>query len=351
MVWIYLVLLYGILKGVREILKKKALGRNTVMEVLFLYTLLSFVILLPTAPKAGGLSLPQYGLIAIKSFVIFLAWLCSFHALNTMPVSLYGVLDLSRVIFSTLLGIIFLHESMPLPRIIGFVLVCVGLYALRGLKNREKEENAAGVEAGAEAGTKAGAKPREKSETEAADRQQTTPVEPQTDNTSSNMKGLAADTSETREQRFWNRITKNPTLVVILAFLSSLFNGISGTMDKVLMQDMTETQLQFFYMLFLVLFYLIYIILTGTKIRVKGMLTNKYVWLLSVAFLVADRALFIACSYPECQVTVMTLLKQAGCVVTIVGGKIFFNEKQIKYKLCCAAVIVAGIVVAVLPFG
>ena len=55
MVWIYLVLLYGILKGVREILKKKALGRNTVMEVLFLYTLLSFVILLPTAPKAGGL--------------------------------------------------------------------------------------------------------------------------------------------------------------------------------------------------------------------------------------------------------------------------------------------------------
>lgn len=331
MVWIYLVLLYGILKGVREILKKKALGRNTVMEVLFLYTLLSFVILIPTAPKAGGLSLPQYGFIAIKSFVIFLAWLCSFHALNTMPVSLYGVLDLSRVIFSTLLGIVFLHESMPLPRIIGFVLVCVGLYALRGLKNREKEaEKAAGK--------------AEKAE-------ETTPVESIDGNTSSSIEVPAANATETREQRFWNRITANPTLVVILAFLSSLFNGISGTMDKVLMQDMTETQLQFFYMLFLVLFYLIYIILTGTKIRVKGMLTNKYVWLLSVAFLVADRALFIACSYPECQVTVMTLLKQAGCVVTIVGGKIFFHEKQIKYKLCCAAIIVAGIVVAVLPFG
>ena len=339
MVWIYLVLLYGILKGVREILKKKALGRNTVMEVLFLYTLLSFVILLPTAPKAGGLSLPQYGLIAIKSFVIFLAWLCSFHALSTMPVSLYGVLDLSRVIFSTLLGIIFLHESMPLPRIIGFVLVCVGLYALRGLKNREKaaEEQKASNPSATEP---------EGPESSAAETDVTAP-----DRASATATDGEASETETREQRFWNRITKNPTLVVILAFLSSLFNGISGTMDKVLMQDMTETQLQFFYMLFLVLFYLVYIILTGTKIRVKGMLTNKYVWLLSVAFLVADRALFIACSYPECQVTVMTLLKQAGCVVTIVGGKIFFNEKQIKYKLCCAAVIVAGIVVAVLPFG
>lgn len=339
MVWIYLVLLYGILKGVREILKKKALGRNTVMEVLFLYTLLSFVILLPTAPKAGGLSLPQYGLIAIKSFVIFLAWLCSFHALSTMPVSLYGVLDLSRVIFSTLLGIIFLHESMPLPRIIGFVLVCVGLYALRGLKNREKE-------AEEQKASNPSATEPEGPESSAAETDVTAP-----DRASATATDGEASETETREQRFWNRITKNPTLVVILAFLSSLFNGISGTMDKVLMQDMTETQLQFFYMLFLVLFYLVYIILTGTKIRVKGMLTNKYVWLLSVAFLVADRALFIACSYPECQVTVMTLLKQAGCVVTIVGGKIFFHEKQIKYKLCCAAVIVAGIVVAVLPFG
>ena len=305
MVWIYLVLLYGILKGVREILKKKALGRNTVMEVLFLYTLLSFVILLPTAPKAGGLSLPQYGLIAIKSFVIFLAWLCSFHALSTMPVSLYGVLDLSRVIFSTLLGIIFLHESMPLPRIIGFVLVCVGLYALRGLKNREKE-------AEEQKTSNPSATEPEGPESSAAETDVTAP-----DRASATATDGEASETETREQRFWNRITKNPTLVVILAFLSSLFNGISGTMDKVLMQDMTETQLQFFYMLFLVLFYLVYIILTGTKIRVKGMLTNKYVWLLSVAFLVADRALFIACSYPECQVTVMTLLKQAGCVVLL----------------------------------
>ncbi|MBO7630929.1 MAG: EamA family transporter, partial [Lachnospiraceae bacterium] len=152
----------------------------------------------------------------------------------------------------------------------------------------------------------------------------------------------------TAEQRFWKKLTSNGTCVVILAFLSSLLNGISGTMDKVLMKDMNETQLQFYYMLFLVSFYVIYILLTRTKVRVKKMLTNKYVWLLSIAFIVADRALFIACSYPECQVTVMTLLKQAGCVVTIIGGKIFFHEKQIKYKLCCAAIIVAGIVVAVL---
>ena len=161
----------------------------------------------------------------------------------------------------------------------------------------------------------------------------------------------AGQTAAETEPGFWKRLTDNPVTIVVLAFASSLFNGISGTMDKVLMRDMNESQLQFWYMLFLVLFYIVYIIFTKTKIRVKQMLKNRYVWLLSIAFIVADRALFIACSYPECQVTVMTLLKQAGCVVTIIGGKVFFHEKHIKYKLCCAAVIVAGIVVAVIPFG
>lgn len=314
MKWISLVLLYGVLKGVREILKKKALEKSTVMEVLLAYTFISFVIVLPTMPKAGGLEPLQYGAIAIKSFVIFLAWLCSFHALSSMPVSLYGILDLSRVIFSTVLGIVFLKERMSLPCGIGFVLVCTGLYALRGLKNREKKSDSTTVEQGASA---------------------------------------SAAIPDTKEQRFWKRLLANPSVVVMLAFLSSLLNGVSGTMDKVLMKHMNESQLQFWYMLFLVLYYVIYIFLTRTKIHLGRLIKNNwiYIGLLSVAFVIADRALFIANADPGSRVTVMTLLKQAGCVVTILGGKFFFHEKQIKYKLCCAAVIIAGIIISVLPFG
>ena len=121
--------------------------------------------------------------------------------------------------------------------------------------------------------------------------------------------------------------------------------------DKVLMKGMNESQMQFWYMLFLVLLYLAYILLTGTKIRLKGMFTNKYVWMLSVAFIIADRALFIANRDPASRVTVMTLLKQSGVICTIIGGRLFFREKHIKYKLCCAFVVIAGIVIAVIPFG
>ena len=313
MVWISLVMLYGILKGVREILKKKALGRNTVMEVLLMYTILSFLILLPTAPKAGGLTVGQYGAIFIKSFIIFLAWLCSFHALSIMHVSLYGIRDMSRILFSTLLGILVIREKLTVPVAVGLVLVCAGLYALSGLKKREKEESTV-VEKEAE--------------------------EPQ-----------HATEELTRDQIVWGRITSSTAGVVILAFLSAFFNAVSGTMDKVLMKGMNETQLQFWYMLFLVLLYVGYTILMRTKIRLKGMFTNPYVWLLSVAFIIADRALFIANRDPASRVTIMTLLKQSGVICTIIGGRIFFREKHIKYKLCCAAVVIAGIVIAVIPFS
>ena len=55
MLWIFLVLLYGILKGVREIVKKKALEKNSTIEVLFMYTFLSFLIVLLDTKAAMGM--------------------------------------------------------------------------------------------------------------------------------------------------------------------------------------------------------------------------------------------------------------------------------------------------------
>ena len=65
-------------------------------------------------------------------------------------------------------------------------------------------------------------------------------------------------------------------------------------------------------------------------------------------FVIADKALFIANSHPDSRVTVMTLIKQSGCVVTILAGKFIFKEKNVGYKLLCALVIIAGIMAGVL---
>lgn len=278
--WIWLVLLYGVLKGAREICKKKALTVNSTMEVLFVYTLLSFLIVVPDIKNAMGLEPRFFGFILIKSFVIFLAWIFSFKAIKKLPISLYGVLDLSRVLFATLLGTLVLSEIMTPLHVIGLILVCLGLILLKFQKSTSD-----------------------------------TSVKP---------------------------------LYVIMAFASCVLNAVSGFLDKVLMKDINSSQLQFWYMLFLVLMYFTFILFTKTPINYKSAIKNKWIWILSIMFVIGDRALFIGNASPDSQISIMTLLKQAGCIVTILAGRFIFKEKNTTHKLICAVIIIAGIVLGVM---
>lgn len=287
MMWIALVLLYGVLKGVREIVKKKALSKNSTIEVLFMYTLLSFLIVLPDVKNAMGLELHFYFYIAMKSFVIFLAWMCSFKAIKKMPISLYGVLDLSRVLFATLLGVAVMQEILGPYQVLGLLLVSAGLLLLKYHPGSRQN----GV-------SKAG---------------------------------------EAVEVRY-----------VVMAFASCLLNAVSGLLDKILMKDISSSQLQFWYLLFLTLFYLLFILVSRVPVNWGSAVRNQWVWLLSLLIVIADRALFVANGMEGSRITVMTLLKQSGCVVTILAGRFLFREKDTTHKLVCAAIIIAGIVAAVM---
>lgn len=280
--WMLLVLFYGVSKGFREIVKKKSLYKNSVIEVLFYYTLISFIMILPDVTNAGGITLVQMGAIALKSFVIFAAWIFSFRAIEHLPISLYVVLDLSRVLFATLLGIVVLGEVMTRMQTVGLVFVLIGLILLKFRKP-------------------------------------------------------AANTTDKKE-----------TIYIIMALLSCILNAVSGLMDKLLMKEVTSSQLQFWYMLFLVFYYGIYILVTRTRICWRSLVRNYWIYVLSILFVLADRALFMANGMNESKITIMTLIKQSGCVVTIVAGKFIFHEKNTAYKMLCAAVIVVGIVIAVM---
>lgn len=305
MMWIWLVLLYGIIKGMREIVKKKALEKNSTIEVLFLYTLLAFIIVLPDARNAMGLEPKYYFFIGMKSFVIFLAWIFSFRAIKKMPISLYGVLDLSRVLFATLLGVIVLQEALGVFQVIGLVFVSAGLLLLK-----YKPGNGAW---------------KKMRDGQAGQREQTEEA------------ALQAADKERVDVK-----------IVLMAFASCLFNAVSGLLDKILMKDISSSQLQFWYLLFLVCFYLLFILVTKTKIQFLYVLKNYWVWILSLLIVIADRVLFLANGMDSSRVTVMTLLKQAGCVVTILAGRFLFHEKNTGHKLFCAVIIIAGIVIGVM---
>ena len=134
--WVLFVLLYGIFKGAREPIKKKILEKHDVISALFAYTFIGFLMTVPLARDVFSIDLKTFALISLKSFVIFFAWIATFVAVKKLSVSFYSVMDLSRVIFSTLMGVFFLGEGLTIKGIISLVLVVIGLY----LVNRQKEE-------------------------------------------------------------------------------------------------------------------------------------------------------------------------------------------------------------------
>ena len=273
--WMWLVLLYGLIKGAREIVKKKSLQYSSVAEVLFFYTLFAFLMVLPDCKNAMGISVHMLGWIFLKSLIIFCAWILSFKAIKKMPISLYGVLDLSRVLFATLLGSVVLNEVMSTNQIIGLILVAMGLLLLKvhiPLKKTDKDEK-----------------------------------------------------------------DKVKPIIVIFSLLSCMLNALSGLLDKILMRDLNSSQLQFFYMLFLVLLYGLYMWIGKEEVNLKKAVKNPWIWLLALLFVIADRALFLANADPESKITIMTLIKQSGCVVTLAAGKWIYHEKHVLLPAPCPA--------------
>ncbi|MBR5712004.1 MAG: EamA family transporter [Lachnospiraceae bacterium] len=351
MVWISCVLLYGVLKGVREIFKKKAMVKSTVIEVLVLYTVLSLVMVIATTTAEiafgdvrateylFGLRPAQYAAIAVKSFVIFVAWICGFRALRHMPVSMYAILDMARVVFSAMLGVLVLGERPTTWQSVGLLLVCIGLFLLRFVKEDVSEEEPAKNLPGKEsAEAPAGADGENPAEAVAVETGDVTTVDP-SENVPAVVSAPEPAALSKRRMRFY----------VLLAIASCFLNAVSGNMDKALMRDgtMSSGQLQLWYMVFLVAFYVIYTLARKIHLDVRGMLKNPWIWGLSILFVVADRALFIANGIADSKVVVMTVLKQSCSIVTILGGWMVFREKKIWQKLLCAAVVIFGIVLSV----
>lgn len=290
--WIFLIILYGIFKGLREALKKKAMETNSVLEVLFFYTFIAFLMTIPFSKDIFSISIKYHIAIFIKSFVIFIAWLCALNSIKRLPLSVYSVMDMGRMIFSILFGILFLGEELGYLQVIGMALVTIGI-TLVNLKSKKHSG-------------------------------------------------------------------ENVTLKVIpLVLVSCILNALSGTLDKFLLsaspdrwlfgeEILTASQMQFWYMLYLTLLYGIYILIKREKINIKKCIKCPWIYILSLLFIVADRALFIANSDPNSKVVIMTLLKQSSVLVSILLGRIIYKEKNILYRTLCALLIIAGIIISVI---
>lgn len=291
-IWVFLILIYGIFKGLREFLKKKAMETNSVLEVLFFYTLFAFLMTIPMSRDIFSVSLKYHIVLFVKAGIIFAAWLCALNSIKRLPLSIYSVMDMGRIISAILLGVLLLGEHLGVFQLLGIALVICGITFVN-LKSKH---------------------------------------------------GVG------------EKVSKK---VILLVAASGLLNSVSSVMDKWLLSDepnrfffgnetIQSSQLQFWYMLYLVAFYGIYILIKREKINVVKCIKCPWIWILSVLFVVADRCLFIANADPNSTVVVMTLIKQSSVLVTIAMGKIVYKEKNILYRICCALLVIAGIMLSLI---
>ena len=279
--WIVFVIIYSLLKGSRDGMKKAALKKSSSNEILFFHPLLGFIFVIPFSADAFNIAPIFIFYSFIKAAVVSAAWLFALKALKKMTVSLYGIMDLSRVVFSTALGVFALGEAFTAKKAIGIALVIAGLLLVNLKKNPQGG------------------------------------------------KGMTFP-------------------ILIAALLNCFLNAVSGTMDKVLMQYMTSSQLQFWFMLFSALIYGSILLVTHEKISVKSVKTNYWIPLLSFSLVFGDRLLFEANASPLSQVTLMTIIKQSSVVVTVLTGWLIYKEKDILYKLMCTGIVLSGIFVALI---
>lgn len=125
--WMLLTLIYGILSGIYFLFQKKAMMKNHSIEVFVTYVTISLIIVFFDVGNVITINPNYLLLIALKSLVLFISFVLSFKAMSKLSVSLYGVINMSRILFTTLLGIIVLNETFGRNQLIGMILICLGL--------------------------------------------------------------------------------------------------------------------------------------------------------------------------------------------------------------------------------
>ena len=273
--WIYFIIIYAFLRAARESMKKMAVAKTPILHILFLYTFIGFLLALPSYKAAMALSPVFIAAAFAKAFFCYMAWLLSLYALRRMSVSLFGLLSLSGVLFSTVYSLVFFREALTLPKALGLALVLIGLFLVNRREERTGKWDARGTAA---------------------------------------------------------------------VLLSCLFNASSAVIDRAVLAHITPASLQFWFMLFLSLIAAAFLLFRKEKISFRPLKTNFWIPAMSATLIYGDLLWFAAQKDPNSQLLLITLLNQSSILFTLLIGRIFFKEKDILYKLFCAAIIVFGII-------
>lgn len=278
--WILLTILYAVLVSFSELFKKKATKINSIYEVLTVFTTLSFLLTFFTTKDALSINYNFLPIIFIKSSIVVVAWILGLKALDGLQLSIYGMVKISRIIFSIILSWIFLKERITITTLIGSSIIIIGLVLVNITTDKNKDK-------------------------------------------------------------------KNSFRLILIFLISCLCSSASAIIDKKVLLYVSSSQLQFWFLLFLTIYYWIILFFKNRKINIKNLKMNYWLPIVSISTVVADRLLFIANENQSSQVIIMSLLKQLSVPTSIILGMIFLKEKDTVKKILYSILIISGVIIIV----
>ena len=140
--WIIFAMLYAVFSGIYNCTKKKAIEKNTVYEVLAVFSTIAFLLVATITRDAFDIDFKYLSIIFVKSLIITFSWILSLKAIKKMSVSIYSLINLSKILFTIMLSVLFLKEKLTLTLILGVIIVIIGLFLVNKISNQSGSKEA-----------------------------------------------------------------------------------------------------------------------------------------------------------------------------------------------------------------
>lgn len=137
---------------------------------------------------------------------------------------------------------------------------------------------------------------------------------------------------------------------ILLTVLGTILGAASGVYDKYLMgRAMLPPQtVQFYFMVDLVLILGIALIIRNLCGKKHHFLWRWSIPMTGILLIFSDMMLFYACSLPDSQISILSLLRRSSVVIVVLAGGMLFREKALKLKLTALGMILAGVAIIAL---
>ncbi len=137
MAWVLLAFLSAALLGFYDVFKKRSLGDNAVLPVLFLNTLFCSLIFVPLLPRIpfGGWQTQRY--VVVKSLIVLSSWLCGYFGMKHLPLTLVGPINATRPVMVLLGALLVFGERLNPWQWRGVMFAVVSFFMLSRSGKRE----------------------------------------------------------------------------------------------------------------------------------------------------------------------------------------------------------------------